>query len=281
MYEIIVTVVIVVSLCLILTAIVLGARLWLISTGIATITVNERQRISADLGDKLLWALASNSIILPTACGGRGSCGQCRVRIEVGGGQCLPNEETLITARDRLAGDRLACMVTIRNDLSIRLPESILNTKQLQCSVRSSRNITNYLRELILEPVGDGHLSFRAGDYLLVEAPPGQSNFIDFDVDKPYADEWRRLGHTDLTVTRTDTQSRAYSFANAPADQDAIMLIVRIALPPASEAAHAPPGQVSSFLYGLRAGDQVSVSGPFGEFHANDSNAEMVIIGGG
>lgn len=281
MSEIVIIITISTGIVLLLSCIVLAARRWLVPGGVAEVTVNGQHSYTVSRGEKLLAALASNDILLPAACGGRGSCGQCRVTVLSGGGQILATERSLISRREAAAGERLACMVAVRDDLTIRVPDSLLEVRRLHATVRSNTRITTYLTEVVLEMPAGEKLDFEAGDYVVVEAPPGESRFADFSLPDTTRDEWLQGGLLALSVTREATESRAYSLANPPYEEDIATLVVRIATPPASAPPGTPPGKVSSFLFGLAAGDRVAISGPFGEFHARSGDAEMVLIGGG
>lgn len=281
MHEILVAVSVSTGIVLALSCLVLLARQRLMPAGDAKVTVNHRRTISAARGDKLLWALAANGVLLPSACGGRGSCGLCRLAVLSGGGQILPTETAHISKRDAAAGERLACMVTVRSDLSIRVPAAALAARRWTCSVCSTRHIATYLKELVLALPEGASMEFQAGDYVQVEAPPGRSRFADFEIDAAYREEWQRRGLLHLVAIRDSTEMRAYSMANPPREQGTVTLVVRIATPPHGSPAGTPPGRVSSYVFGLKTGDEVKVSGPFGEFHARDSDAEMILIGGG
>jgi Na+-transporting NADH:ubiquinone oxidoreductase subunit F len=263
-----------------LSLLVLAARQWLVPAGTASVLVNGRKTLQVSCGDKLLWALAANGVQLPAACGGRGSCGQCRLIVASGGGPMLPTERNHLSRRDAAAGARLACMVTVRRDLEVRVPDSALESRRWAGTVRSSRSITTYLREIVIAlPEGESMTS-EAGDYVTVEAPPGTTRFDSFDLPPGVREAWSHAGLTGLSVTRAEPTVRAYSMANPPQQSDIVTLVVRIATPPAS-APHAPPGKVSSWMFGLRPGDAIALAGPFGEFHARESDSEMVLIGGG
>lgn len=279
MAEILIPVTVATGLVLILSAIVLAARGMLMPRGTATVTVNEHQQFEVRRGERLLWALAGNGVLLPAACGGRGSCGQCRVTVVKGGGPLLPVETALISRRKAAAGARLACMVRVRRDLVVRVPDGILEAQRLEATVEHTRNVTSFLREITLRLPTDAEFAFEAGDYVLVEAPPGETRFEDFDSDLTGQESWRRQNLQQLVVRRSASTVRAYSIGSAPNKSGVLQLIVRIALPPAGSGA--PPGQVSSWLFGLVPGDRVSLSGPFGDFHVRDSEAEMVFVGGG
>lgn len=269
------------TIVLLLSSIVLLARHFLVPSGTAEITLNGQRSLQVARGEKLLDALAYNNVLLPAACGGRGSCGQCRVTVIAGGGEILPTERNLISRREAASGTRLACMVNVRDNLAIRVADELLEARQSLGRVRSNHNVSTYLKEIVLElPEGKG-LGHEAGDYVLIEAPPGKTRFADFAIPEEYREVWQRDGLFALEAEREVAEKRAYSIASAPQEAGTIRLIVRIALPPANASARTPPGLVSSFLFSLAAGDTVEMSGPFGEFHARDSAAEMVLIGGG
>jgi len=264
-----------------LVAVVLAARTWLAPSGMATIQVNGQRKIDATLGNRLLWALYEQNIFLPAACGGRGTCGQCKVDILTNVRPLLATEAVHIKRQEAAQGTRLACMLTIRDHLDIRVPTTILEARRWLCTVRSSRNLTTFLKELVLAlPPGD-QIQFEAGEYILLEAPPYQLRFADFDIAPEYRDEWQRYRLLELSSETEEATLRAYSLANAPTENNQVKLIVRIATPPHDAPADTPPGKVSSYIFGLKPGDSVLVSGPFGDFHARESEQEMIFIAGG
>lgn len=281
MYQLIVPMAVLTAIVFVLASTVLLARRRLAPEGAVEILVNDQRHLAATSPDKLLWALAAEGIYLPAACGGRGSCGQCRVVVSGGGGGLLPTEANHLTRHDVAKGVRLACMVTVRDNLSIRLPPALLDAKQWRSRVRSNRNLTTYLKELVVEVPGDLDLSFEAGDYVLMEAGPQHIRFANFDIDAEYRDEWEHHGLFDLVADITEPTTRAYSLANHPLEPGVLKLVVRIAIPPPHAPRDAPPGRVSSYVFGLEPGDMVTLSGPFGEFHARDTEREMVLVGGG
>lgn len=264
-----------------LAAIVLWVRTGLSVREPVTISVNGQQQLSVQSGDTLLATLAAAGVQLPSACGGRGTCGQCRVVVEQGGGRLLPTETSHINRHDALKGARLACMLKVREDLAVSVPSAVLSASRWECRVRSNISLSTYLTELTLELPADHALSFRAGDYVLVTAPASTIDYGKFEIDAQYRDEWERNDLFRYRVEIAEPTSRAYSMANSPGETGIITLVVRIALPPASAPADTPPGLVSSYIYSLRPGERVTVSGPFGEFHAKDSDREMILIGGG
>jgi Na+-transporting NADH:ubiquinone oxidoreductase subunit F len=264
-----------------LSAAVLTVRRRLTLRQPVTIIVNGQRDLATTSGDSLLATLAGAGINLPAACGGRGTCGQCRVQVTRGGGHLLPTETQHINRRDAAAGFRLACMLRVRDDLAVQVPADVLEAGRWRCRVVSNRNLSTYLTELSLALPQGERLGFEAGDYVLVESPPGTVRFDAFDIDPAYRGEWERLSLFRHAVTIAEPATRAYSLANPPAEADPIRLVVRIALPPVTAPPDAPPGKVSSWIFSLKAGDEVTVSGPFGEFHARETDREMILIGGG
>ena len=256
MAEILIPVIVASGLVLLLSAVVLAARGLLMPGGVAAVDVNGKQRFEVRRGERLLWALAGNGVLLPAACGGRGSCGQCRVTVVEGVGPPLPVESALISRRDAAAGARLACMVRVRQDLLVRVPDDVLGAQRLDATVERRRNVTSFLREITLRLPLDAEFEFEAGDYVLVEAPPGETRFEDFDIEPEWLEPWRRQNLQRLAVRRSAPTVRAYSIGNAPSSGGLLQLIVRIALPPPGAPSGTPPGQVSSWLFGLAPGER-------------------------
>jgi Na+-transporting NADH:ubiquinone oxidoreductase subunit F len=279
--QIIIAIAVFTLIVLLLVAIVLIAHAWLVPSGTARITVNGLREIDTRMGDRLLSALSAQGIFLPAACGGRGTCGQCKVIITSGARDLLATEAVHIHSREAAAGTRLACMLTVRGNLDIRVPTTVLEARQWQCKVQSTRSVTTFLKELVLVLPEGEHIQFEAGEYILLEAPPCKLSFADFDIDPEYRAEWQRYRLLELRSEIEEPTVRAYSLANPPAENDRIKLIVRIATPPHNAPAETPPGKVSSFVFSLKPGDTVRVSGPFGDFHAHESDKEMIFIAGG
>ncbi len=267
------------TVVIILVLVIIRARSFLVGSAVVSINVNDELTVSANLGDKLLEALARASLFLPSACGGKGTCGQCRVQVLEGGGAVLPTEVSHLTKREIARNERLSCQVTVKHDIHIALPHEVFGVKKWPCTVRSNRNVSTYIKELIFDLDGNEVMEFRAGGYIQIECGPHELSFADLNIDPPFDQGWQRLRHYVSRVR--DPVTRAYSMANYPGENDIVMLNVRIALPPAGAPAHAPPGAMSSYLFSLRPGDKLNVFGPFGEFFAKKTNAEMVFIGGG
>jgi Na+-transporting NADH:ubiquinone oxidoreductase subunit F len=271
------------AIVFLLAIVVLLARSMLVPQGNAGIIINDSRELTAPAGSKLLEALLANDILLPSACGGSGSCGQCRIKVEEGGGQLLPTETSFISRREAAAGQRLACQVPLLAETSIRLrlPESVFSARRFHCQVSSSQNVATYIREIAIQLPDTDTMEFRAGDYIMVECPPHQMRLADIVLADQYRDDWQRFGLLEMESVVREPVRRAYSMANSPAEKEAILLNVRLATPPPSSPTGTPPGQVSSYLFGLKPGDAVTVSGPYGEFYVNESEAEMIFVGGG
>lgn len=264
-----------------LSAFIVAARSVLMPSGEVKITVNDQEReLAVAVGQKLLAALADNDLFLPSACGGRGTCGQCRVKVLNGGGPLLPTERALITPKQAADHERLACQLTVKEPLRIRVPAEILGIEQYRCTVRANRNVATFIIELILDLPPGQPFDFRAGSYVQVECPPYYAGFRDFSIGEEFRAEWERLNLWRHESHVDKPQVRAYSLANYPGEGEQLILNVRIATPPA-DALGAPPGAVSSYLFTLKAGDELAVTGPFGDFFAKPTDKEMVFIGGG
>ncbi len=281
MQEIIYSVLLFSGILVTLALIILVVRSRLIPRGNITITVNKKQKLSVPAGDKLLGVLADNEIYVPAACGGCGTCGQCRIKILKGGGPLLPTEATHINKREAADGVHLACQVTVLHDLDIQIPEAVFGVKRWECTVRSNNNVATFIKELVLELPSDEVMDFRAGGYVLIECPAHHVRYADFDIPETYRSDWERFGFLDLESIVKEPLVRAYSMANYPGERGIIMLNVRCATPPPKAPADTPPGAMSSYIFSLKLGDKVVVSGPFGEFFARDTDAEMIFIGAG
>jgi len=265
---------------LILVVIILYARSALVSTGDVHIEINGEKTITVPAGGKLLQTLAEAKLFLPSACGGGGTCAQCKCIITAGGGSMLPTEEAHFTRRDAAEGWRLSCQVAVKQDLKIHVPEEVFGVKQWECTVVSNPNVATFIKELTLKLPEGENVDFRAGGYVQLECPPHHVKYADFDIGAEYRGDWERFGFFKLESVVKETTIRAYSMANYPEERGLVKFNIRIATPPPGS--HGiPPGIMSSWVFGLKPGDKVKVYGPFGEFFAKDTNAEMVFIGGG
>lgn len=265
---------------LVLVAVILFAKSKLVASGAVKITINDEKELEAPAGGKLLSALADSGIFVSSACGGGGTCGQCRVKILEGGGEMLSTEASHINKREAREGCRLSCQVSVKQDMKIEVPEEVFGVKKWECEVISNDNKATFIKELKLK-IPDGEaVPFRAGGYIQIEAPAHHIKYADFDVPEKYRGDWDRFGFFKLESKVDEPVTRAYSMANYPEEKGIIMLNVRIATPPPAKM-DVPPGQMSSYIWSLKPGDKVVISGPFGEFFAKDTEAEMIFIGGG
>lgn len=268
------------AIVLAMVTVILFARSRLVATGTVKIEINEERVIETPVGGKLLGALADAKLFVASACGGGGTCGQCRVRIFEGGGAILPTETSHINKREAAQGDRLSCQVAVKQDMKIEVPREVFGVQRMECTVRSNRSVATFIKELTLELPAGVDLNFRAGGYIQIECPPYRKPYSDFDIPERFRDDWERFKLFRYTAGCDETVTRAYSMANYPEEKGIVMLNVRIATPPPNKP-EAPPGIMSSYIFGLKPGDKVWVSGPYGEFFAKDTDAEMVFIGGG
>ena len=265
-----------------LVLVILFAKSKLVSSGDVVISINgdPAKAVTTAAGGKLLGALADQGIFIPSACGGGGTCGQCRVDVHSGGGDILPTEEGHITKREAKAGCRLACQVAVKQDMEIEVEDEIFGVQQWECEVISNDNKATFIKELKLQIPNGESVPFKAGGYIQIEAPAHHVKYSDFEIDEQYKGDWNHFGFFDVESKVDEPTLRAYSMANYPEEEGIIMLNVRIATPPPGRL-HLPAGKMSSFIFGLKAGDKVTISGPFGEFFAKETDNEMVFIGGG
>ncbi len=264
-----------------LVMLILFARSKLVASGNVTITINGEKEINAPVGGKLLATLSNANLFVPSACGGGGTCAQCRVKIFEGGGALLPTEESHITKREASQGDRLSCQVAVKQDMKIEVPEEVFGVKKWECTVVSNENVATFIKNLVLRLPEGEDVDFRAGGYIQIECPPHHVSYKDFDVQDAFREDWDRFNLWQYESQTDQEVSRAYSMANYPDEKGVIMLNVRIASPPPGAGKDIPPGIMSSYIYSLKPGDKVTISGPFGEFFARDTNNEMIFIGGG
>ncbi len=263
-----------------LVGLILVAKSKLVASGDVKILVNDEKELIVPAGDKLLGVLANQGIFVSSACGGGGTCAQCKVKIFEGGGEILPTEKGHINRRDAREGVRLSCQVGVKQDMRIQVPDEVFETKKWVCKVRSNRNVATFIKELVLElPVGES-VNFKPGGFIQIEVPPHHVNYSDFDVEEKFRGDWDKFKLWDLQSRVEEPVFRAYSMANYPGEKGIIMLNVRIATPP-PRAPHLPPGKVSSYIFNLKPGDECTISGPYGEFFIKDTEAEMIYIGGG
>ena len=266
-----------------LVAIILAARSRLVSSGDVTIRINDdpENDVVTPAGGKLLQTLASEGIFLSSACGGGGTCAQCRCRVIEGGGSILPTEEGYFTQGEIRDHMRLACQVPVKQDMEIEIDPEFFDVQKWECEVISNDNVATFIKELVLKIPDGEEVNFRAGGYVQLEAPPHEVHYKDFDIPEEYREDWNNFGLFDLVSKVDEEVIRAYSMANYPEEKGLIKFNIRIATPPPRGPKGIPPGQMSSWTFNLKPGDKVTVSGPYGEFFAKDTDAEMIFVGGG
>ncbi len=276
---------------LLLVAVLLVAKHYLVHSGNVEININSARTIEAPAGGSLLSTMAECNVFLPSACGGKGSCGQCRVQVLDGGGEVLPTEAVHLTRRQIADHWRLACQVKVKENLDIQVDQSALDVKEWECTVISNRNVATFIKEFIVQLPPGEHMNFRPGSYAQIKIPAFSMDYAT-DIDRSligdeYLPAWEKFGLFGLRCVNTEPTVRAYSMANYPDEGDRIMLTVRIATPPfkpkpAVGFQDVNPGIASSYIFSLKPGDTVVMSGPYGDFHVDtDSKAEMMWIGVG
>jgi Na+-transporting NADH:ubiquinone oxidoreductase subunit F len=269
------------AIVLILVFVILVARSKLVSTGNVNITVNGELELAIPVGGKLMQGLADAELFVPSACGGGGTCGQCRVRVLSGGGAILPTETSVINKRDAADHYRLSCQVAVKQDMVVQVPDEVFGVKRYECTVVSNRNVSSFIKELVVALPEGEELEFRAGGYIQIECPPHDIKYKDFDIDERFRDEWDRYNLWQYESHVKKPEMRAYSMASFPLEKTVIKLNVRIATPPPGADDSIPPGVMSSYIFNLKPGDKAVISGPYGEFFAKETDNEMVFIGGG
>ena len=264
-----------------LVVLILVARSWLVSSGDVTIEINGERKITVPAGGKLLQTLAGQDIFLSSACGGGGSCAQCKCIIESGGGEMLPTEEAHFTRRDASEGWRLSCQTPVKQDMKIRVPEEVFGVRKWECTVESNFNVATFIKELTLRlPEGES-VDFRAGGYVQLECPPHEVAYKDFHIQDEFRADWDKFNLWRFVSRVNEPVVRAYSMANYPGEKGIVKFNIRVASPPPKGGDNIPPGKMSSWVFNLKPGDKVTVYGPFGEFFAKETDNEMVFIGGG
>ena len=281
MLEIVYSVVLFTGIMLLLALLILWIRAKLVPQGDVTIRVNGERDLEVPTGGRLLGTLADAEIFVPSACGGGGTCGQCRVKVLDGGGSLLPTEASLISKREAAEGERLACQVAVTQDMDIHVPEDVFGVQKWECEVLSNYNVATFIKELVLALPPGEILNFKAAGYIQIECPPHELAYSEFDIGEEFIEDWKRFDLLDIKSVVKEPSIRAYSMASYPEEDRIIMLNVRIATPPPGSGGKIPPGVMSSFIFNLKPGDTVTVSGPYGEFLARDTDNEMVFIGGG
>ncbi|UTF60930.1 NADH:ubiquinone reductase (Na(+)-transporting) subunit F [Gilvimarinus sp. DA14] len=280
MSEIILGVVMFTVIVLALVFVILSARAKLVASGDVTIDINGEKTMTVPAGGKLLGTLSNAGLFLPSACGGGGTCAQCRCVVSEGGGSMLPTEESHFTKREAKEGWRLSCQTPVKQDMKVEVPEDVFGVKQWECTVESNPNVATFIKELTLKLPEGENVDFRAGGYVQLECPPYDISFSDFDIEEQFRGDWERFGFFNIKAKNTETVQRAYSMANYPEEKGLVKFNIRIATPPPGSK-DIPPGIMSTYVFNLKPGDKITVFGPFGEFFAKDTDAEMIFVGGG
>ena len=283
---VIVSIVVFLAVTLILVALLLYAKAKLLPSGTVKININNGEKeLTVAPGSSLLSTLSQEKIYLPSACGGKGNCGMCKCQVVEGGGTILPTEVGYFSRKEQQNNWRLGCQVKVRENLGILLPPEVLGVKKWECTVVSNSNVATFIREFVVKLPKGEHLNFRSGGYIQIDVPACTVNYSDIQVDPLYKPDWDRMHMFDLKMVNPEPTFRAYSMANHPAEGNIIMLNIRIATPPIDRAKHTfvnvNPGICSSYIYSLKPGDKVTISGPYGQFFIKDTDNEMVFIGGG
>ncbi|MCR8921905.1 NADH:ubiquinone reductase (Na(+)-transporting) subunit F [Dasania sp. GY-MA-18] len=268
------------AIVLALVVVILFARSRMVSSGNVNIEINGEKTLSVPAGDKLLQTLANNGVFLASACGGGGSCAQCKCVVTEGGGSMLPTEEPHFTKREAREGLRLSCQTPVKQDMKIEVPEEVFGIKQWETTVASNDNVATFIKELVLTLPEGEDVDFRAGGYVQLECPPHTVKYSDFDLGDEYKGDWERFGFLDVVSKVDEPVIRAYSMANYPEEKGIVKFNIRCATPPPNNLS-LTPGKMSSWVFNLKPGDKVKVMGPFGEFFAKDTDNEMVFVGGG
>lgn len=271
---------------LILVGMLLFAKDKLTPKGDVVININDKEReLTVNPGNSLLSTLGNNKIFLPSACGGKGSCGMCKCQVNSGGGSILPMETGFFSYKQQHENWRLACQVKVKENLDMHVPEEILGIKKWECEVVSNKNVATFIKEFVVKLPEGEHLKFKSGGYIQIDVPKIDVDYKDIRVEDRFMDDWKKFRMFDLKMKNPEATYRAYSMANHPAEGNIIMLNIRIATPPIDRAkggfANLNPGICSSYIFSRKPGDKVTISGPYGEFFLKDTENEMMFIGGG
>ncbi len=273
------------AIILFLIIVILVAKAKLMPSGEVVVSINEKKDLTVKPGSTLLTTLSNNKILMPSACGGGGTCGMCKCRVFEGAGDILPTEVGFFTRKEAANHWRLTCQVKVKQNLKIQIPEEVFGIKKWECEVVSNHNVATFIKEFVVKLPEGENLNFRSGGYIQIDIPKGNVDFKDFDVEEEFRDEWDSFKMWNLKMKNPEDTYRAYSMANHPAEGNIVMLNVRIATPPWDRAKggfkKVNPGIGSSFIFDQKQGDKVMISGPFGEFFIKDTDNEMMFIGGG
>ncbi len=272
---------------LLLVSLILFAKAKLMPSGLVKLMINGQERIEVEAGSSILTTLANKKIFLPSACGGGGTCAMCKCQVLSGGGEILTTEKIYFTRKQQQDNWRLGCQVKVKQDMEIKIPEEIFGIKKWECDVVSNDNVATYIKELVVKLPEGEFLEFESGSYIQIDVPVCEIDFKNelYNIDERFHDDYNRFNIWNLKMKNTEPVFRAYSMANHPAEGNIIMLNIRLATPPFDRKAggfmDVNPGICSSYVFGLKPGNKVNISGPFGEFHIKPTKKEMIYIGGG
>ena len=285
MNVIIISVVVFLSITLLLVFVLLWAKAKLVPSGNVKLNVNDEMNADVPIGGTLLNTLQGQNIFLSSACGGSGSCGQCRCRVVEGGGEILPTETGFFSRKEQKEHWRLACQTKVKEDVKVLVPEEVFGVKEWECEVISNRNVSTFIKEFVVKLPEGEVMNFKSGSYAQIKIPKYDIKYSDYVIEEQFRDDWDRFKMWDLTCKNDTETVRAYSMANYPAEGNIITLNVRIATPPMDRATgtwmNVSPGISSSYIFSLKPGDKVTMSGPYGDFHIQETENEMLYIGGG
>ncbi len=285
MNVIIISVVVFLSITLLLVFVLLWAKAKLVPSGNVKLNVNDEMNADVPIGGTLLNTLQGQNIFLSSACGGSGSCGQCRCRVVEGGGEILPTETGFFSRKEQKEHWRLACQTKVKEDMKVLVPEEVFGVKEWECEVISNRNVSTFIKEFVVKLPEGEVMNFKSGSYAQIKIPKYDIKYSDYIIEEQFRDDWDRFKMWDLTCKNDTETVRAYSMANYPAEGNIITLNVRIATPPMDRATgtwmNVSPGISSSYIFSLKPGDKVTMSGPYGDFHIQETENEMLYIGGG
>ncbi|GET26635.1 Na(+)-translocating NADH-quinone reductase subunit F [Prolixibacter sp. NT017] len=283
---IVTSVVVFLLVILLLVGILLYAKKKLTPSGSVVVNINDGEKtIETEPGSTLLSTLGNNKIFLPSACGGGGTCGMCRCQVDSGAGSILPTETGFFTRKEQQNNWRLSCQVKVKEDIEMRVPQEVMGIKKWECTVVSNKNVATFIKEFVVKLPEGENLDFKSGGYIQIDVPKTEVDFKDFEIDEKFRGDWEKFGLFDLKMKNPEPTYRAYSMANHPAEGNIVMLNIRIATPPFDRVnggfQKVNPGICSSYIYSLKPGDKVTISGPYGEFFLKDNDNEMMFIGGG
>lgn len=283
---IVTSVVVFLLVILLLVGILLYAKTKLTPSGSVVVNINDGEKtIETEPGSTLLSTLGNNKIFLPSACGGGGTCGMCRCQVDSGAGSILPTETGFFTRKEQQNNWRLSCQVKVKEDIEMRVPQEVMGIKKWECTVVSNKNVATFIKEFVVKLPEGENLDFKSGGYIQIDVPKTEVDFKDFEIDEKFRGDWEKFGLFDLKMKNPEPTYRAYSMANHPAEGNIVMLNIRIATPPFDRVnggfQKVNPGICSSYIYSLKPGDKVTISGPYGEFFLKDNDNEMMFIGGG